>query len=157
VNRFRFAIDSREMSAFSRAHRRQVRHRLEQAVLPIVLRKYVLLGWWDPMKRITWLCHVIGTVPGALPPVIGWAAARNGLGGEPLVFFAIMFLWQLPHSLSIARLLSARLRARRSAGCRRSRLKPACHGCLADVYFRLGGRRRRSLSRDFDGGIFDAT
>ena len=62
------------------------------------------LGAYTPMKRITWLCHVIGAVPGALPPVIGWAAARNGVGGEPLVLFAIMFLWQLPHSLSIARL-----------------------------------------------------
>ncbi len=62
------------------------------------------LGAYTPMKRFTWLCHVIGAVPGALPPVIGWAAARNGLGGEPLVLFAIMFLWQLPHSLSIARL-----------------------------------------------------
>ncbi len=62
------------------------------------------LGAYTPMKRITWLCHLIGAVPGALPPVIGWAAARNGLGGEPLVLFAIMFLWQVPHSLSIARL-----------------------------------------------------
>ena len=62
------------------------------------------LGAYTPMKRVTWLCHVIGAVPGALPPVIGWAAARNGLGGEPLILFAIMFLWQLPHSLSIARL-----------------------------------------------------
>jgi len=62
------------------------------------------LGVYTPMKRLTWLCQVIGAVPGALPPVIGWAAARNGLGGEPLILFAIMFLWQLPHSLSIARL-----------------------------------------------------
>ncbi len=62
------------------------------------------LGAYTPMKRVIWLCHVIGAVPGALPPVIGWAAARNGLGGEPLILFAIMFLWQLPHSLSIARL-----------------------------------------------------
>ena len=62
------------------------------------------LGAYTPMKRFTWLCHVIGAVPGALPPVIGWAAARNSLGSEPLILFAIMFLWQLPHSLSIARL-----------------------------------------------------
>jgi heme o synthase len=62
------------------------------------------LGAYTPMKRFTWLCQVIGAVPGALPPVIGWAAARNGLGVEPLILFAIMFLWQLPHSLSIARL-----------------------------------------------------
>ncbi len=62
------------------------------------------LGAYTPMKRFSWLCHVVGAVPGALPPVIGWAAARNSLGGEPLILFAIMFLWQLPHSLSIARL-----------------------------------------------------
>jgi protoheme IX farnesyltransferase len=43
-------------------------------------------------------------VPGALPPVIGWAAARQSIGVEPIVLFAIMFLWQLPHSLSIAHL-----------------------------------------------------
>ena len=56
------------------------------------------------MKRYTWICQIVGAVPGALPPVIGWAAARESLGAEPLVLFAIMFLWQLPHSLSIARL-----------------------------------------------------
>jgi heme o synthase len=62
------------------------------------------LGAYTPMKRYSWMCHVIGAVPGALPPVIGWAAARNSLGAEPFVLFGIMFLWQLPHSLSIARL-----------------------------------------------------
>jgi protoheme IX farnesyltransferase len=43
-------------------------------------------------------------VPGALPPVAGWAAASGRLGLEPLILFLIMCLWQLPHSLSIARL-----------------------------------------------------
>jgi len=62
------------------------------------------LGAYTPMKRVSWLCHAVGAVPGALPPVIGWAAARNGLAAEPFVLFGIMFLWQLPHSLSIARL-----------------------------------------------------
>jgi len=62
------------------------------------------LGAYTPMKRYTWICQIVGAVPGALPPVIGWTAARNGLSAEPLVLFAIMFLWQLPHSLSIARL-----------------------------------------------------
>jgi heme o synthase len=62
------------------------------------------LGAYTPMKRYSWMCHVIGAVPGALPPVIGWAAARNSLAAEPFVLFGIMFLWQLPHSLSIARL-----------------------------------------------------
>jgi heme o synthase len=62
------------------------------------------LGAYTPMKRYSWVCHVVGAVPGALPPVIGWAAARNSLAAEPCVLFGMMFLWQLPHSLSIARL-----------------------------------------------------
>jgi protoheme IX farnesyltransferase len=62
------------------------------------------LGAYTPMKRYTWICQIVGAVPGALPPVIGWAAARGSISAEPLVLFAIMFLWQLPHSLSIARL-----------------------------------------------------
>jgi heme o synthase len=59
---------------------------------------------YTPMKTVSWMCHIVGAVPGALPPVIGWAAARNGLAAEPFVFFGIMYFWQLPHSLSIARL-----------------------------------------------------
>ncbi len=62
------------------------------------------LGAYTPMKRYTWLCQIVGAAPGALPPVIGWAAARNSLAAEPLILFGIMFLWQLPHALSIARL-----------------------------------------------------
>ena len=62
------------------------------------------LGAYTPLKRYSWVCHVVGAVPGALPPLIGWAAARNSLAAEPWILFGIMFLWQLPHSLSIARL-----------------------------------------------------
>jgi heme o synthase len=62
------------------------------------------LGAYTPMKRYTWICQIVGAIPGALPPVIGWAAAREKIGAEPFVLFAIMFLWQLPHALSIARL-----------------------------------------------------
>ncbi len=62
------------------------------------------LAAYTPMKRYSWMCHAVGAVPGALPPVIGWAAARGTLAAEPIVLFGIMFLWQLPHSLSIARL-----------------------------------------------------
>lgn len=65
------------------------------------------LAAYTPMKRYSWMCHVIGAIPGALPPVIGWAAARNSLAAEPWILFGIMFLWQLPHSLSIARLYQA--------------------------------------------------
>ncbi len=59
---------------------------------------------YTPLKRVSWMCSLVGAVPGALPPVAGWAAARGRLGAEPWVLFGIMFLWQLPHSLSIAKL-----------------------------------------------------
>jgi len=59
---------------------------------------------YTPLKRVSWICHAVGAVPGALPPVAGWAAASGRLGLEPFVLFLIMCLWQLPHSLSIARL-----------------------------------------------------
>src|SRR5207253_6429114 len=62
------------------------------------------LGVYTPLKRVTSLCSLIGAVPGALPPVAGWAAARGTLGAEPWVLFAIMFLWQIPHSLAIGRM-----------------------------------------------------
>ena len=56
---------------------------------------------YTPLKMRTSLCSIVGAVPGALPPVIGWAAARNSLNLEAWVLFAIMFLWQMPHSLAI--------------------------------------------------------
>src|ERR1700719_3066248 len=59
---------------------------------------------YTPLKRVSWICHAVGAVPGALPPVAGWAAATGRLGLEPFILFLIMCLWQLPHSLSIARL-----------------------------------------------------
>lgn len=57
---------------------------------------------YTPLKRKTALCVVVGAVPGALPPVIGWVAATGRLGMEAWVLFAILFLWQLPHTLAIA-------------------------------------------------------
>lgn len=59
---------------------------------------------YTPMKRRSPLCVLIGAVPGALPPVIGWVAARGSFDIEAWVLFAIMFLWQVPHTLAIARL-----------------------------------------------------
>ena len=59
---------------------------------------------YTPLKRVTPLCSVVGAVPGALPPVTGWAAARGDLGIEAWVLFSILFLWQIPHSLAIARI-----------------------------------------------------
>jgi protoheme IX farnesyltransferase len=57
---------------------------------------------YTPMKRRTAWCVVVGAVPGALPPVIGWAAATGRLGIEAWVLFAILYVWQLPHTLAIA-------------------------------------------------------
>jgi heme o synthase len=59
---------------------------------------------YTPLKRQTPLCTIVGAIPGALPPVTGWVAARSALGIEAWVLFSILFLWQLPHSLAIARL-----------------------------------------------------
>jgi protoheme IX farnesyltransferase len=58
---------------------------------------------YTPLKRRTSFSTVVGAVPGALPPLIGWAAVRGSVSGiEPWSLFFIMFLWQLPHFLAIA-------------------------------------------------------
>jgi protoheme IX farnesyltransferase len=57
---------------------------------------------YTPLKRRTSFATVIGAIPGALPPVIGWAAARGSLSQGAWVLFGIVFLWQLPHFLAIA-------------------------------------------------------
>jgi protoheme IX farnesyltransferase len=59
---------------------------------------------YTPLKRRTSLCSVVGAFPGALPPVIGVAAATGALGIEAWLLFAVLFLWQIPHSLAIAQL-----------------------------------------------------
>ena len=57
---------------------------------------------YTPLKRYSSFATVIGAIPGALPPVIGWAAAQNALTPGAWVLFGIVFLWQLPHFLAIA-------------------------------------------------------
>jgi protoheme IX farnesyltransferase len=59
---------------------------------------------YTPLKVRTPLCTLVGAVPGALPPVTGWVAARDELGVGAWVLFGILFLWQLPHTLAIGRL-----------------------------------------------------
>jgi protoheme IX farnesyltransferase len=62
---------------------------------------YVLV--YTPLKSVTVWNTVIGAVPGALPPVIGWCAARGWEGaGTAALLFAVLFLWQLPHFMAIA-------------------------------------------------------
>ena len=72
------------------------------AIIGIIAVLY--LGAYTPLKRTSWSCNLVGAISGALPPVLGWVAARDSLGVEPLVLFAMMFLWQLPHALAIGEL-----------------------------------------------------
>jgi len=58
---------------------------------------------YTPLKLRTALCTLVGAVPGAAPPLTGWAAARDDLALGAWVLFGIMFFWQLPHTLAIAR------------------------------------------------------
>ena len=60
------------------------------------------LALYTPLKKRTPLCTLVGAFPGAMPPLIGWAAVRNSLGPEAWVLYAILFLWQFPHLLAIA-------------------------------------------------------
>jgi len=57
---------------------------------------------YTPLKRVTWANTLVGAIPGALPPLMGWTAARNELGGEGWALFAILAFWQLPHFFAIA-------------------------------------------------------
>ncbi len=61
---------------------------------------YVFL--YTPLKRVTTLNTLVGAVPGALPPVIGWTAVRGSVDVEIFALFLIVFLWQVPHFLAIA-------------------------------------------------------
>jgi protoheme IX farnesyltransferase len=56
---------------------------------------------YTPLKRKTRLCTLIGAFPGAAPILMGWAAARNSLGLEAWLLYAILFLWQFPHFYAI--------------------------------------------------------
>jgi protoheme IX farnesyltransferase len=77
-----------------------VRQPLSVAVAGFTFLSYVFL--YTPLKRRTTLNTLVGAVPGALPPVIGWTAVRGSLGPEVAILFLIVFLWQVPHFLAIA-------------------------------------------------------
>jgi len=57
---------------------------------------------YTPLKRVTWLNTMVGAVPGALPPLIGWTAARGVIDTAGLSLFAIQAFWQIPHFMAIA-------------------------------------------------------
>ena len=73
---------------------------LAAMVAAATLVSYVFV--YTPLKRRTSLSTLVGAVPGALPPVIGWAAATGTISVPAIVLFGIVFLWQMPHFLAIA-------------------------------------------------------
>ncbi|HLY59805.1 MAG TPA: heme o synthase [Terriglobia bacterium] len=73
---------------------------LASALAFLTLASYLLL--YTPLKRKTTYCTLVGAFPGAMPPLIGWAAARGTLNLEAWTLYAILFIWQFPHFLSIA-------------------------------------------------------
>lgn len=57
---------------------------------------------YTPMKQITWVALLIGAVPGAMPPLMGWTAVTGSIDLPGLVLFGVLFIWQIPHFLAIA-------------------------------------------------------
>lgn len=66
----------------------------------LTLASYVFI--YTPLKRRTTLNTLIGAIPGAIPPLMGWTAARGEVSAAGWSLFAILFLWQLPHFMAIA-------------------------------------------------------
>lgn len=73
---------------------------LTAALAALTLVSYAFI--YTPLKRISSLATVVGAIPGALPPLGGWAAATGNLTAPAFILFAIVFLWQMPHFLAIA-------------------------------------------------------
>jgi heme o synthase len=67
-----------------------------------VLTLLTYLFFYTPLKRTTPLCVLVGAFPGAMPPLIGWAAASGRLNSEAWTLYALVFLWQFPHFMAIA-------------------------------------------------------
>jgi protoheme IX farnesyltransferase len=73
---------------------------LAAALAALTLLSYLFV--YTPLKRTTALNTLAGAIPGALPPMIGWAAVRGSVSAGAGVLFVVLFLWQMPHFLAIA-------------------------------------------------------
>jgi len=73
---------------------------LTSVIGAISLVSYLFI--YTPLKRLTWWNTAVGAIPGALPPLMGWAAARGELSAGGWALFAILAFWQLPHFFAIA-------------------------------------------------------
>ncbi len=70
--------------------------------LLVFLTALVYLAAYTPLKKVSPMCTFVGAFPGAMPVALGWTAVRGKIETETLILFAIMFVWQFPHFLSIA-------------------------------------------------------
>jgi protoheme IX farnesyltransferase len=75
-------------------------NRIASLLAVFTLAGYLFL--YTPLKRKTALCTLVGAIPGAIPPLIGWVAASDTLGAGAWILSAIVFLWQFPHFMAIA-------------------------------------------------------
>ena len=66
----------------------------------LTLTSYIFI--YTPLKRVSTLCTIVGAVPGAIPPLMGWTAATGSISAGGWVLFAILFFWQLPHFMAIS-------------------------------------------------------
>jgi protoheme IX farnesyltransferase len=73
---------------------------LTAALGAFTLTSYIFV--YTPLKRVSTICTIIGAVPGAIPPLMGWTAATNELATGGWIIFGILFLWQLPHFMAIS-------------------------------------------------------
>ena len=64
------------------------------------LTSYIFV--YTPLKRLSTICTIVGAIPGAVPPLMGWTAATNGIAAGGWIVFGILFLWQLPHFMAIS-------------------------------------------------------
>lgn len=80
-------------------------NRLSAMLAISTLLSYLLI--YTPLKRVTPLCTLLGAIPGAMPTLIGWAAASGSVDAQAWFPFAILFLWQFPHFLAIALMYKA--------------------------------------------------
>ncbi|MGD0366652.1 MAG: heme o synthase [Acidobacteriaceae bacterium] len=67
-----------------------------------LLTAFLYVAVYTPLKRVTTLATFIGAFPGAMPPLLGWTAARGVIEWQGVALFAILFVWQFPHFMSIA-------------------------------------------------------
>ena len=88
------------LSIFGVAYLAFVCNALSAALAAITIIIYIFA--YTPLKRVSTFNTALGAVPGALPPMIGWAAARGTLNAGAWTLFAILFFWQLPHFFAIA-------------------------------------------------------